>query len=83
MSWCGGGLVVEPSEVERMKKMEDRIEEVQPDNSVLDDVPCALCLVQGLHKLSGRLPYFNVNRWPCYVCNFKATSLSLRERWKL
>ena len=75
--------MVEPSEVERMRKMEDRIEEVQPDNSVLDDVTCALCLVQGLHKLSGRLPYFNVNRWPSYVCNFKATSLSLRERWKL
>ena len=83
MSWCGGGLVVEPSEVERMRRMEDRIEEVQPDNSVLDGVTCALCLVQGLHKLRGRLPYFNVNRWPCYVCNFKATSLSLRERWKL
>ena len=41
MSWCGGGLVVEPSEVERMRKMEDRIEEVQPDNSVLDGVTCA------------------------------------------
>ena len=41
MSWCGGGLVVEPSEVERMRMMEDRIEEVQPDNSVLDGVTCA------------------------------------------
>ena len=37
--------MVEPSEVERMRKMEDRIEEVQPDNSVLDDVTCALFIV--------------------------------------
>ena len=54
--------MVEPSEVERMRKMEDRIEEVQPDNSVLDGVTYVLCLVEGLHKLRGRLPYFNVSR---------------------
>ena len=29
MSWCGGGLVVERSDEEKMRRMEERIEEVK------------------------------------------------------